>query len=220
VIKAAKTYSEMSLVGIDMSHKMIEYANQQAKTNKVSDQVEFQMMDALHQFEFPSDSFDLVNLRFGVSFIRIWEWPQVISEMLRVTKPGGVVRITDSGIVQESTSLALKTFQMQVASALDQAGHITGPDEDGITIHLTPLLQRCGARQIQTKTSRTRYQAGTKEGKAYVEDIGYAMKTLKPFLLKWVKMRDYEQLCQMVQEQIHQPDFSATWELLTVWGVK
>src|SRR5262249_28716797 len=108
VIEAARQYPAMHLVGIDISSRMVEYARGQAKGN---DRIEFQVMDALGQLEFPSDSFDLVNLRFGVSFIRKWEWPYVISEMLRVTKPGGVVRVTDSGIVQHSNSIALKMFQ-------------------------------------------------------------------------------------------------------------
>src|SRR5690349_17919769 len=64
VIEAAKQYPTMSLVGIDISHKMVEYASKQAKNNKVSDQIEFRVMDALHQLELPSDFFDLVNLRF------------------------------------------------------------------------------------------------------------------------------------------------------------
>jgi len=216
-IEAAKLYPEMHLTGIDISHKMIEYASACAKGNN---RIMFRVMDALFQLAFPSDSFDLVNLRFGVGFIRIWEWPEVISEMLRVTKPGGVVRITDSGIVQESNSPALKTFQFQVTCALDRAGHIKGPDEDGITIHLAPLLQRCGARQVQTKTYSTSYEAETKEGKVYIEDINHAMKTLKPFLQKWVGVRDYEQLCQTVREQMNRPDFYAVWDLLTVCGTK
>jgi len=41
VIEVAKTYPSMSLVGIDISNKMIEYASQQAKANKVCDQVKF-----------------------------------------------------------------------------------------------------------------------------------------------------------------------------------
>jgi ubiquinone/menaquinone biosynthesis C-methylase UbiE len=220
IIEAAKQHPEMYLTGIDISNRMIEYARGQANADQVSDRVEFQVMDALFQLQFPPDSFDLVNLRFGVSFIRNWEWTLVISEMLRVTKPGGVVRITDSGIVQESNSPALRAFQLLVAHALDRAGHLYALEESGITTHLAPLLQRCGARQLQTKTYDTRYQAGTKEGKAYVEDITHAMKTLKPFLSKWVGAKDYEQLCQRAREQMTQSDFSSLWELLTVWGVK
>jgi ubiquinone/menaquinone biosynthesis C-methylase UbiE len=163
------------------------------------------------------DSFDLVNLRFGVSFIRKWEWPSVISEMLRVTKPGGVVRVTDSGIVQHSNSITLKMFQEMVWCALNRAGHLFGEEELGVTPHLAPLLKRYGVREVQTQAYTTTYQSD----KIYIEDICHAMKTLKPFIQRWgCADIDYEQICQMVREQMNRPDFYAVWQLLTTWGMK
>ena len=53
----------MSLIGIDVSQRMIEYAREQAEAQQVSDRVEFHTMDALLMLEFPSDFFDLANLR-------------------------------------------------------------------------------------------------------------------------------------------------------------
>jgi ubiquinone/menaquinone biosynthesis C-methylase UbiE len=221
VIEAAKQYPTMRLVGIDISNGMIESANQQAKANKVSSQIEFQIMDALRQLAFPSDSFDLVNLRFGVSFIRKWEWPNVIGEMLRVTRPGGVVRITDSEIVQASNSLALKAFQRMILCALNRAGHLWDDEETGLIAHLAPLLKRYGAREVQTQAYVATYQSGTKAGDAYVEDVCSAMKTLKPFIQKWeYASRDYEEVCRMARTQMKRPDFYAVWQLLTAWGKK
>jgi ubiquinone/menaquinone biosynthesis C-methylase UbiE len=217
VIETAKQYPEMILTGIDISHKMIDYASQQARANKVSGKVELLVMDALCPLAFPADSFDLVNLRFGVSFIRKWEWPYVVSEMLRVTKPGGIVRITDSGIVQHSNSVALKMFQEMVWCALNRAGHLLGEEELGITPHLASLLKRYGVREIQTQMYTTTYEAD----KIYIEDVLHAMKTLKPFIQKWGCVGQiYEEVCRMAQEQINRPDFYAVWQLLTAWGHK
>jgi ubiquinone/menaquinone biosynthesis C-methylase UbiE len=181
IIEAVKRYPEMSLVGIDISNKMIDYASQQAKANKVRDQVEFHVMDALSQLKLPDDSFDLVNLRFGVSFIRKWEWPYVISEMIRVTKPSGVVRVTDSEIVQHSNSITLKMFQEMVWCALNRAGHLLGEEELGIALHLAPLLKRYGVREVQVQMYAPTYEAD----KIYIEDVCHAMKTLKPFIQRW-----------------------------------
>jgi ubiquinone/menaquinone biosynthesis C-methylase UbiE len=74
----------MSFVGIDISQRMIEHACAQAKAHQVNERVEFQVMDALRPFELPVASFDLVNLRFGSSYVRTWDWPKVVNEMLRV----------------------------------------------------------------------------------------------------------------------------------------
>ena len=66
---------------------MIEYAREQATQQHVADRVEFRVMDALRMLEFPAFSFDLVNLRCAQGFMRTWDWPKMISELLRVCSP-------------------------------------------------------------------------------------------------------------------------------------
>ncbi len=76
LIKAARTYPTMSLlVGVDVSSRMVEYAQGQAEDQQVSDRVQFRSMDALRMLEFPADHFDLVNQRFGQSYLRTWDCP-------------------------------------------------------------------------------------------------------------------------------------------------
>src|SRR6266567_3038266 len=70
VIEAAQTYPEMSLVGIDVNPRMIDYARAQAAAQHVDDRIELHVMDALGVLDFPDASFDLVNLRFALSFMR------------------------------------------------------------------------------------------------------------------------------------------------------
>lgn len=77
LIETAKMYPSMStLMGIDISGKMLEYARTQAEVQQVSDRVQFQVMDALSLLEFPDRFFDLVNQRFGSSYLRTWDWPK------------------------------------------------------------------------------------------------------------------------------------------------
>src|SRR2546429_284358 len=59
VIQAAQAYPEMSLVGIDISKQMIEYARTQAEAHHVDDRVKFRVMDALLILEFSAGFFDL-----------------------------------------------------------------------------------------------------------------------------------------------------------------
>src|SRR5690242_11234173 len=60
VIEAAQTYPEVSLVGIDISQRMIKYARTQAEACQIHDRIEFRVMDALGPLDFPTASFDLV----------------------------------------------------------------------------------------------------------------------------------------------------------------
>jgi ubiquinone/menaquinone biosynthesis C-methylase UbiE len=59
VIDAAQAYPTMSLVGIDIDKRLIDYARGEAATFHVNDRVEFQTMDVQLQLAFPDSSFDL-----------------------------------------------------------------------------------------------------------------------------------------------------------------
>jgi len=221
VIEAAQTYPEMSLVGIDSNRRIIDYAHAQAAAHHVDDRVSFLAMDALGIFDFPDASFDLVNLRFALSFMRTWDWPRLLKELLRVLRPGGVVRITDEEVIQQSTSPAAMEFCEMLLCALYRAGHLFTQESNGLTARLVPLLGQYGYQKVQSRAYALRYRAGTPEGQAYVEDRVRVFQTLRPFLQKWGCMsKDYDTIGQQLLEEIHRSDFSATWHLLTAWGIK
>src|SRR5579884_3798709 len=129
LIETAKAYPEMmQLFGIDISGKMLNYARAQAKEQQVSDRVEFLVMDAVRMLEFPTHFFDLVNTRFAVSFLRTWEWPKLLQEAQRVSKPGGIVRFTEIDFAAESNSPALNRLHHLGIQAMHQSGHYFTPD--------------------------------------------------------------------------------------------
>jgi ubiquinone/menaquinone biosynthesis C-methylase UbiE len=226
VIATAKTYPTMSLTGIDISQSMIKYAREQAVTQHLEDRISFHAMDALLMLEFPSSFFDLVNLRCCVGFMRTWEWPKMIGEMRRVTRAGGVVRITDAEAEAGHTrdaSPALMQFSELFQSALFQAGNLFEQAPSGLTAHLASLLGQYGCKTVQTRTYPMNYQAGTSSGQAYYEDMQRAFQTLRPFILKWSRRNkndDYDVMCQQALAEIRRSDFHATWNLLTAWGTK
>jgi ubiquinone/menaquinone biosynthesis C-methylase UbiE len=222
LIEAARTYPTMTLlVGVDVSGRMIEHARALAASQQVEDRVRFAEMDALRMLEFPSDSFDLVNQRLGASYLRTWEWPKLLQEYQRVTRPGGVIRITESNMVTESSSPAMLRFNSLIFKALCQAGHYFTKASNGVTSQLAPLLHQHGFQNVQTHASTMEYRAGTPEGENFYEDAKRATQTLLPFLKKWTHVpEDYETLCQQLLSEIQQSDVVTTWRLLTAWGTK
>src|SRR5712691_5008618 len=145
LMEAAKTYPAMSLLmGVDVSGRMVEYARAQAEAQQISDRVEFCAMDALRMLEFPTDYFDLVNQRFGTSYLRTWDWPKLLHEYQRVTQPGGVIRITESNMITESNSSALIRLNQVFLEAFYAAGHLYTSDSKGEIGEIAGLLHKNG----------------------------------------------------------------------------
>lgn len=221
IMEAAQMYPHMSLFGIDISRRMIEYAREQVAAQGLSDRVEFHVMDALRMLEFPSGFFDLVNLRLGSSWIRKWDWPNLLLEMLRVTCPGGVVRLTDIEVIHPTSSEAHRQLCQMLVSALFRAGNFFEEKGTGLTAHLVPLLKRHGCQRVQEKKYALEFKAGTPEGQAFVEDVKALARELQPFLQKWTKTpADYAAFLQQHHYEAERDDFYATWNFLTAWGNK
>jgi SAM-dependent methyltransferase len=221
LIEAAKTYPSISLLrGVDISGKMLDYAQAQARAQQVNDRVQFRMMDALRQLDFPTAFFDLVNLRAGGSYLRTWDWPNLLEECQRVSRPGGVIRVTEGDIVQ-SNSPALTRLGQLLLDAFFQAGHYFTSTPDGVTGQLVHLLHQQGLKNVQTRAHTLEYRVGTAEGQNFYEDMRRAYQTFKPFLRKWARVPDdYEKIYQQMLREMQEPDFVATWHLLTAWGNK
>jgi ubiquinone/menaquinone biosynthesis C-methylase UbiE len=149
-IEAARRYPQLSLVGIDTNPHILDFARANAAAAHVEGRVRFQVMDALRALDFPAGSFDLVNLRLGVTFIRTWEWPELIVKILRVTRPGGIIRITEPQIRHQNKGSAsipgITKLHTALICALYRSGHLFEEDTTGITAHLAPLLTRFGCQ--------------------------------------------------------------------------
>lgn len=222
LLEAARTYPTISmLVGVDASSKMVEYAQAQAKVQQVSDRVQFRPMDVLLMLEFPSNYFDLINQRFGWSFLRTWDWPKLLQEYHRVARPGGVIRITESDMIVSNGSPALERLLHLFFEAFCQAGHFFTPKENGVTSELARLLHQYGLRNVKTQVHTLEYRAGTVEGQSFYDDMRHVFRTAVPFIHKWTRVPDdYQTIYQQMLSEIQQPGFVATWTLLTAWGKK
>ncbi len=221
IIEAAQTYPDMSLVGIDISPRMVEYAQKIASAQSVSNRVRFQVMDALRPLEFPDESFDLVTIRLGSSFMRTWDWPALYLEMLRVTRPGGIIRVMESGVISDNIKGAHTQLHKAFICALFRSGHLFQEDDTGLTKHLVRQLKQYGAQDVQTKDVNLVYRAGTEGGGAYYENLTHLLQTLRPFNQKWgCAPEEYDIVYNKALDEMRQADFSVTWQFVCAWGTK
>ncbi|CEG78924.1 hypothetical protein RMATCC62417_13458 [Rhizopus microsporus] len=62
------------------------------------EQFTFNIGNVLEGLPYPDNTFDLVHMRLFTLALQYDEWPGVIKELLRVTKPGGLVQIMEADI--------------------------------------------------------------------------------------------------------------------------
>jgi ubiquinone/menaquinone biosynthesis C-methylase UbiE len=222
LMETARIYPSIErLVGGDISSKMLAYARAQAKANQLDERVEFRTMDALRVLEFPAGSFDLVNQRLGASWLRTWEWRKLLLEYRRVCKPSGIIRITEMNGIIENNSPALTKLNNIGLQTFFRSGRIFSESNDGITGELVRLMTQHGIRDVQTQVHTLVFRGGTKAGQSFYEDMLHMYRVLLPFFQKWTRVPDdYQELYQQALQDMREPEFTATWTLLTAWGTK
>lgn len=92
-LDVATRFPSIQVTGIDISVRMIEYAQAQAEAQQVSN-TNFAVMNALKPLGFPDSSFDLVNAR-TIGFLPKAAWSGLLRECRRVTRPGGSICLTE-----------------------------------------------------------------------------------------------------------------------------
>jgi ubiquinone/menaquinone biosynthesis C-methylase UbiE len=220
LIELAQTYPTIpQLFGVDVSSTMVAYARAEAEAQQVSNRVTFYVGDALRALDFPSNFFDLINQRLGMSYLRTWEWPNLLHECRRVARSKGVIRLTETKMNGPKTSSALTRLGTLFRDVSYHAGHLFTPEDDGVTSQLSSLLQRQSLLHIQTREHVLHYQAGTPEMQLFSEDMARLYRNALPFMRKWTRVPDdYEETYQQALVEMQQADFSADWPLLTAWG--
>ena len=77
-------------------------------TNMMPKQFTFKIGNILETLPYEDNTFDFVHMRLMIFALREDEWPGAIKELLRVTKPGGLVQIVDANIEVSIQSVTFK----------------------------------------------------------------------------------------------------------------
>jgi ubiquinone/menaquinone biosynthesis C-methylase UbiE len=220
VLDMAATHPEIQVTGIDISPLLTEYAMARVLEQGLLN-AHFCQMDAMQPLAFTDHSFDLVHARFLHTFMLSSSWPQLMRECVRVTRPGGIICLTEMELTL-SNSKTLERFTHLIAQAFQRAGHSFSPDgrHIGITPWLGRFLRDADCRNIRRVASVLDYSAGEA---AYSQGYQYVMagcKLIQPFLLEMevVGEQELERMYHLLQEEMLSPEFCGLYVFVTAWG--
>ena len=223
VLEMAYAYPRMHTTGIDISQGMIDYANTLARANGL-DNAKFHVANALDPLGFPEASFDLVNVRQLDGGVPATAWPGLVKEMVRVTRPGGIIRITSVEWGGVTNSTAYQTLHKLMVKGFGRAGLNHIPDERmyGATVMLGRYLRDAGSVNIQERPSIMDFSAGAEYYQAMNQQWAIVLELVEPFLLATgVATRpEIERLRHQFSIDMLQDSFRGILYMLTAWGEK
>jgi|SRR5579859_8028676 len=221
-LEVAYTYSDMEVVGVDISERMIAYANAHAEVRQRTN-VSFRVMDVLKPLDFPENSFDLVNGRFMSTFVLREKWPMLLQELLCVLRPGGIVCLTEVEMGMSNKPYFEKTFQV-LLEAMGRSGLNFSPNGThyGIVHMLPSFFRHAGLPLLGKKAHFVDFSFGTELHEPFCRDIDISLQLIEPLIVRMQVATpvEWHNLIQKTLVEMYEEDFCAAWMLLTVWAEK
>ncbi|HBE24765.1 MAG TPA: class I SAM-dependent methyltransferase [Ktedonobacter sp.] len=222
VLSLAQAYPHLEVMGFDIDERMIIYATTQAGVGGL-DNASFRVMDLNQPLDYPDNYFDLVSARF-MTVIPTEVWPSAERELVRITRPGGIIRHTEAEHYSVTNSPAFETLSGMWLRAFKRSGCTFSPDgrNTGNTPVLRRMLREAGCQNIQIRPWVIDWSAGTPDHEAFFDDLTTLMKLVQPFLIAMgeTTQEEADRLYHQAELEMISEDFCALWYLLTVWGEK
>lgn len=218
----ARLYPTINVKAFDCSHIMIDYAQAQARTQKLNN-LQFQHADATKHLDYPDNSFDIVNARYIMSFMPKSGWPELMQECKRILRPGGFLSLTESEAIMSNSAAAEKLVEL-MCNAGKLSDRLFSPSgrNFGILQMLNHFLKQAGYENIQRKANAIDISSGAEAHENNYQNFFVAIKLLQPFIINFthISNEEFEQLHQQAIAEMMLDDFCGIWFHLTVWGSK
>lgn len=222
--RVARELPDVEVVGVDISQNMIDYANAYVGVENLHRNARFLVRDVLQPLDFPYASFDLVNARGMIGFLPKEQWPRVVKELARITRPGGFVVLTESDDFGHTNGTAFERYQQLILQSVARAGlsqHPLGLNW-GATAMLRHHLQNAQCQDIHVVSHVLDYSAGSRENRSIYENFRVSHKLIQPFIIKMgvASQEELDALYEQCFNEMLSEDFCAVWSFMTTWGVK
>lgn len=180
------------VLGIDLSERMIELAQTEAKRRSLTN-VDFAVMDA-ENLDVPHGTMDLVTSRFG---LQIFTNPEkAIDEMRKALRPGGRVVLSVWGPGERNEHIHALIGPMLEYAEPDETGYLPTPYETGGEGELVRVLDERGF--TDAREERVKHETLWRDEKTYLDSIlsgtpiGHSLREEEPDVQKEVLRKAHE----------------------------
>lgn len=222
-LEIAQRFPKHQVIGVDISERMIAYAQYCARDRGISN-VQFQVMDARQPLAFPDAFFAMIHARFITGFLSTVTWPVVMRECFRLLHPGGILCDTEFEELGITTSAALAHYNHLLIEAARRAGQCFAPAGDvyGITSVQARLLHEAGFRHIGQQAHAMNYSAGMPTHIGMCDNFNTFLNLVQPFLVRSgiATQEDISALYARTMEEMQDDSFCAIAFFQSVWGSK
>ena len=212
----AYAYPQMHAPGLDISPGMIDYAKALARANGLD--------NAMEPLGFPDASFDLVNARQLEGVIPAAAWPGLLKEMVRVTRRGGIIRLTSVEWGGVTNSAAFQMLRVLMIRGTMRTRLTLIPDERwfGAAVILSRYLRDAGCVNIQERPSIMDVSAGSPYYQPMTQQWVISFELVEPFLIGIgvTTKPELDRLRHQFWVEMLEDSFQGILYVLTTWGEK
>lgn len=211
-LNVAQTYPEIDVYGLDRQECLAHYANEQARARMLGNVYFSQLPESAPMLHFADDSFDLVNVNYLFVILRPHEWSLFFQECLRVTRPGGYIRVfeqdwgmTNSPTIEKLADLFLRGLK-KVNLGLSPNGRYIG-----VLPLLPSFLTQAGWIDIQRRVLIDDYLPGAGPANNAQQAITLMANSMRDITLqqKMAAPEEYEALLAQAVNELDSEDFAS-----------
>jgi ubiquinone/menaquinone biosynthesis C-methylase UbiE len=218
VMSLAQSYKHCQVVGIDISPQQIAYAAAQAKVQRIEN-VQF-LARNIFDSRLPDGFFDLVNMRFGVSFLDRESWPEFLKICHRLLKPGGSLVVFE-GENSINNSAAASLLQHWTAQVMHRLGKGFGHGYSvGVVAMLEKLFKEAGYENTQVYPYVINSSTGSEMHAVSMRALTNIINQLQPFIITLldVSQETFLETAQAAQEDMKKENYCCVTFHLSVVG--
>ncbi|CAO3649558.1 unnamed protein product [Mucor hiemalis] len=169
----------------------------QVTNTNITSRFKFSYGNVLEGLDFPDNTFDFVHMRLFILALREVEWPVAIKEILRVTKPGGIIQLLEFDLkMTGGGNVAIEKAMNGIHSACKARGQ-----DPRIALQLERMVsENENAEVIQVDYRSIDMTSNTNAAKKFLWDWREGIKSMLPVLGPRIGLEDEDKQQVFLQE--------------------